>query len=94
MWIFPEARKIFPKGKKISKVAKKFIASEGILSGAIAFGLFWGLKDDSTLFVLCSLAAAIATGIYDGLKIHSSIFFIKSVPAFLAIVAILARSMA
>jgi putative membrane protein len=97
-WTTPRVRRIFGTTQAQAEETKVLAANQGLYNGFLAAGLLWGIVHPQPavgaqlqiFFLLCVLVAAL----YGGLTAKRSILYVQGGPALLALVAVVARSLA
>jgi putative membrane protein len=89
MWRTPRGLRSFGMTQEVADASAKLAANQGLYTGFLAAGLFWGLfaygvvdgRAILTFFLLCVIVA----GIYGGVTVNRRITLIQSFPAAIAL---------
>jgi putative membrane protein len=91
LWTQPAGRRAFGLTAEFAEQSKTLAAKQGLYTGFLAAGLFWGLSlgavgfSVKVFFVGCVLIA----GIFGGLTVSRKILWIQALPALIALLLLL-----
>jgi putative membrane protein len=94
LWEKPIGLKAFRNTLEAAKITRTLAANQGLYNGFLAAGLVWGLVSGNTDVKLFFLSCVFVAGVYGGFTAIRKILYIQALPAGVAIVLLLASTMA